>query len=71
MNYSTLQRGMLLFGMNYSTLNGVCSTRVVAFQPAEGMFIFTKRFPVTPTRNHNHPQLGCITPTDGRVKGVS
>ena len=35
------------------------------------MFIFTKRFSVTSTRNHNHPQLGCIIPTDGRVKGVS
>ena len=24
-----------------------------------------------PTRNHNHSQLVCITPTDGRAKGVS
>jgi hypothetical protein len=45
--------------------------RVVAFLTATGMFIFTTSFPVTPTRNHNHPQLGYITPTDGRVKGVS
>ena len=45
--------------------------RVVAFLLATGMFIFTTSFPVTPTRNHNHAQLGCITPTDGRVKGVS
>ena len=30
-----------------------------------------KRFPVTPTRNYNHSQLGCITPIDGRVKDVS
>ena len=35
------------------------------------MFIFAKRFPVTPTRNYNHSQLGYITPTDGRVKDVS
>jgi len=34
-------------------------------------FIFTTSFPVTPTRSHNHHQLGFITPTDGRVKGVS
>eukprot|EP00964_Phaeocystis_antarctica_P148108 scaffold114856_cov21-Phaeocystis_antarctica.AAC.1 len=25
-------------------------------------------FPVTPTRNHNHPQLGGSTPTDGVMK---
>ena len=43
------------------------SLRVVAFPPPARMFIFTKRFSVTPTRNHDHPQLGCITPTDGRV----
>ena len=35
------------------------------------MFIFTKRFPVAHTRNHDHPQLGCITPTDDMVKDVS
>ena len=35
------------------------------------MFIFTKRFSVTPTRNHYHLQLVGITPADGRVKGVS
>ena len=45
--------------------------RVVAFLPAPGMFIFTKRFSVTPTRNHDHSQLVDITPTDDRVKGVS
>ena len=45
--------------------------RVVAFLTATGMFIFTTSFPVTPTRSHDHPQLGSITPTDGRVKGVS
>ena len=45
--------------------------RVVAFLLATGMFIFTKGFSVPPTRNHDHPQLGCITPTDGRMKGVS
>ena len=44
---------------------------VVAFLFLTRMFIFTKRFSVTPTRNHDHHQLGCITPTDGRVKGVS
>ena len=44
---------------------------VVAFLPAPGMFIFTKRFSVTPTRNHDHPQLVGITPIDDRVKGVS
>ena len=44
---------------------------VVAFLLATGMFIFTKGFSVPPTRNHDHPQLGCITPTDGRMKGVS
>ena len=27
-------------------------------------------FPVTPTRNHNHPQLGGSTPTDGGMKGL-
>ena len=27
-------------------------------------------FPVTPPRNHNHPQLGVSTPADGRVKGL-
>ena len=32
------------------------------------MFIFTKRFSVTHTRN---PQLGCMTLTGGRVNGVS
>ena len=36
-----------------------------------GKFIFTTSFPVTPTRNHDHPQLVGITPTDGMVKGVS
>ena len=45
--------------------------RVVAFLLATGMFIFTKGFSVPPTRNHDQPQLGCITPTDGRMKGVS
>ena len=45
--------------------------RVVAFLFRTRMFIFTKRFPVTPTRNHDHPQLGGMTLTDGRVKGVS
>ena len=44
---------------------------VVAFLTATGMFIFTTSFPVTPTRSHDHPQLGSITPTDGRVKCVS
>ena len=47
------------------------SFRVVAFLSRTRMFIFTKRFSVTSTRNHNHHQLGSITPTDGRVKGVS
>ena len=47
------------------------SKRVVAFLSRTRMFIFTTSFPVTPTRSHNHPQLGCITPTDGRVKSVS
>ena len=28
-------------------------------------------FLVTHTRSHDHTQLGCITPTDCRVKGVS
>ena len=41
---------------------------VVAFLSRTRMFIFTKRFPVTPTRNHDHHQLVFITPTDGRVK---
>ena len=27
-------------------------------------------FPVTSPRNHNHPQLGASTPTDGGVKGL-
>ena len=27
-------------------------------------------FPVTPPRNHNHPQLGGSTPADGGVKGL-
>ena len=27
-------------------------------------------FPVTPPRNHNHPQLGSSTPADGGVKGL-
>eukprot|EP00964_Phaeocystis_antarctica_P107918 scaffold72571_cov101-Phaeocystis_antarctica.AAC.2 len=27
-------------------------------------------FPATPPRNHNHPQLGGSTPTDGAVKGL-
>ena len=27
-------------------------------------------FPATPPRNHNHPQLGGVTPTDGVVKGL-
>ena len=27
-------------------------------------------FPVTPPRNHNHPQLGGSTPADGAVKGL-
>ena len=44
---------------------------MVAFLTATGMFIFTTSFPVTPTRSHDHPQLGFITPIDGRVKGVS
>ena len=44
---------------------------VIAFLLATGMFIFTKRFSVTPTRNHDHPQLVGITPTDDRVKAVS
>ena len=35
------------------------------------MFIFTERFSGTPTRNHDHHQLGGITPTGGRVKGAS
>ena len=36
------------------------------------MFIFTKRFSVTPTRNHNHSQLGCRTkPTEeGRASAL-
>ena len=49
----------------------VNAERVVAFLTATGMFIFTTSFPVTPTRSHDHHQLGFITPTDGRVKGVS
>ena len=43
----------------------------LAFLFLTRMFIFTKRFPVAHTRNHNHPQLGCISPTDGMVKDVS
>ena len=35
------------------------------------MFIFTKRFPLTPIRIHNHSQLGGITHTDVRVNGLS
>ena len=27
-------------------------------------------FPATPPRNHNRPQLGGSTPTDGAVKGL-
>ena len=27
-------------------------------------------FPVTPPRNHNHPQLGDSTPADGGVKSL-
>ena len=46
-------------------------TWVVAFLFRTRMFIFTIRFSVTPTRNHDHPQLGFITPTDGMVKCVS
>ena len=34
------------------------------------MFIFPKRFHVTPTRNHNPSQLGCITPGSGHGQGV-
>ena len=49
----------------------VAKLRVVAFLFLTRMFIFTKRFPVAHTRNHDHPQLGCITPTDGMVKDVS
>ena len=45
--------------------------RVVAFLFRTRMFIFTKRFPVTHTRNRDHPHLGFITPKGGRVKGVS
>ena len=45
--------------------------RVVAFLFLTRIFIFTKRFSVVHTRNHDHPQLGCITPTDGMVKDVS
>ena len=64
---------------NYSVwvVGGVCvwfvrfGEWVVAFLFRTRMFIFTKRFPVTPTRNHNHSQLGYITPIDGRVKDVS
>ena len=44
---------------------------VVAFPPPTRMFTFTHSFPVTPTRNHDHHQLVCIAPSDGRVKGVS
>ena len=45
--------------------------RVVAFPFLTRIFIFTKRFSVTPTRNHYHLQLVSITPADGMVKGVS
>ena len=45
--------------------------RVVAFLSRTRMFIFTKRVSVTPTRTHNHHQLGCITSTVGRVNDVS
>ena len=48
-----------------------CCAWVVAFLFLTRMFIFTKRFPVAHTRNHDHPQLGFITPADGRVKSVS
>ena len=51
--------------------HGATNKGVVAFLLAQGMFIFMKRFSVTSTRNHNHHQLGSITPTDGRVKGMS
>ena len=34
---------------------------VVAFLFLTRMFIFTKRFSVTTTRNHDHPQLGFIS----------
>ena len=54
-----------------NSAHGTVTVRVVAFLPAPGMFIFTKRFSVTPTRNHDHSQLVDITPTDDRVKGVS
>ena len=57
---------MFSFVLSYSY-----SSWVVAFLSRTRMFIFTKRFPVARTSNHDHPQLGCITPTDGRVKGVS
>ena len=60
------------------SLSLVSVVRVVAFGfylvlllCAPRMFIFAKRFSVTPTRNHYHHQLGCITSTDGRVKCVS
>ena len=79
-NYRQAARQPNIGGRTYD-LRGPCGQseslgagyrkRVVAFQPAQGMFIFTKRFPVTPTRNHNHPQLRCITPTVGRVNDVS
>ena len=42
----------------------------LAFLFLTRMFIFTIRFSVTPTCNHDHLQLVCITPADGRVKGV-
>ena len=48
----------------------------VAFAILTRMFIFTKRFSVTPTatrnqHNHDRLQLVGITPAYGRVKGVS
>ena len=69
--FTSLSLSLMLFVEN--TLTGERCRRVVAFLPATGMFIFTKRFSVTSTRNHDHLQLVCTvnryhSPADGRVK---
>ena len=46
------------------SINDEQRSRVVAFLTATGMFIFTTSFPVIPTRSHDHPQLGFITPIE-------
>ena len=60
----------LLTSMSIRSFTGQPVYRARGRRDFQG-FIFTKRFPVAPTRSHDHPQLGCITPTDGRVNDVS